>query len=65
MPTEYAIIERVETFIRHPVFSGSDKAMGFVLDDLEAMVDAGRIHPGTYCRLREMILNSPHFAREN
>ena len=46
------IIERVETFVRHPVFAGSDKAMDFVLNDLEAMVEAaGR--PATYRRLRD------------
>ena len=65
MHLESTIIERVETFVRHPVFAGSDKAMDLVLEDLEAMVEAGRIHPATYRRLREMILSSPHFARDN
>ena len=65
MQLESAIIERVETFVRHPVFAGSDKAMGLVLEDLESMVEDGRIHPATYRRLREMILGSSHFARDN
>jgi hypothetical protein len=65
MALEATIIERVETFVRHPVFAGSDKAMDLVLEDLEVMVEGGRIHPATYRRLREMILESPHFARDN
>lgn len=65
MTTESSIIERVETFIRHPVFAGSDQAMGMVLEDLEAMAEAGRLGQATYRRLREMILNSSHFARDN
>jgi hypothetical protein len=65
MYLEPAIIERVEAFVRHPVFAGSDQAMDLVLEDLEAMVEAGRIHQATYRRLREMILSSPHFASDN
>lgn len=65
MPLETSIIERVETFVRHPVFAGSDKALGLVLEDLEMMVEDDRLHPATYRRLREMILESPHFARDN
>ena len=65
MLLESTIIERDETFVRHPVFAGSDKAMDLVLEDLEGMVEAGRIHPATYRRLRQMILTSPHFAGEN
>ena len=65
MQPESAIIERVEVFVRHPVFVGSDKAMGTVLADLESMVEGGRIHQATYRRLRDMILGSPHFARDN
>ena len=65
MHLESTIIERVETFVRHPVFAGSDKAMDLVLEDLEAMVEGGRIHQATYRRLREMILRSPHFAGAN
>ena len=65
MQLESTIIDRVETFVRHPVFAGSDKAMDLVLEDLEAMVEAGRIHQATYRRLREMILRSPHFAGDN
>jgi hypothetical protein len=65
MHPESTIIERVETFVRHPVFAGSDKAMDLVLEDLEAMAEAGGIARGTYWRLREMILRSPHFAGNN
>ncbi len=65
MHLESTIIERVETFVRHPVFAGSDQAMDLVLEDLAAMVEAGRIHHATYGRLREMILSSPHFAGDN
>jgi hypothetical protein len=39
--------------------------MDLVLEDLEAMVEGGRIQQATYRRLREMILGSPHFARDN
>jgi hypothetical protein len=62
MDLEPTIIERVETFVRHPVFAGSDKAMGLVLKDLEAMVEGGRIQQAIYRRLREMIVRSPHVA---
>ncbi len=65
MHIESTIVERVETFVRHPVFAGSDKAMDLVLEDLEAMVEAGRIHQATYRRLRQMILGSWHFAGDN
>ena len=63
MHIESTLVERVETVVRHPVFAGSDRAMDLVLEDLEAMVEGGRIHQATYRRLREMILRSPHFAR--
>ncbi len=65
MHLESTIIDRVETFVRHPVFAGSDQAMDLVLEDLEAMVEGGRIPQATYRRLRQMILRSPHFAGEN
>jgi hypothetical protein len=65
MQLESTIIERVETFVRHPVFAGSDQAMDLVLDDLEAMVQGGQIGQATYRRLRDMILRSPHFASDN
>ena len=65
MHIEFTIVGRVETIVRHPVFAGSDKAMHLVLEDLEAMVDGGRIQRATYHRLREMILRSPHIARDN
>ena len=65
MHIESAIIERVETLVRHPVFAGSARAMGLVLEDLEAMVEGGRLPQATYRRLREMILRSPHIASDN
>ena len=65
MPLESAIIERVETLVRHPVFAGSDQAMGLVLEDLEAMMEGGRIPRATYHRLRKMILRSPHIVCDN
>ncbi len=65
MHLESTIIDRVETFVRHPVFAGSDQTMDLVLEDLEAMVEGGRISQATYRRLRQMILRSPHFAGEN
>jgi hypothetical protein len=65
MCLESTIFERVETFLRHPVFAGSDGVMETVLVDLESGVRAHRISQATYLRLRELILRSPHFAREN
>jgi hypothetical protein len=62
MLLESTIIERVETFVRHPVFAGSDQAMDLVLDDLESLERSGQIGPATYRRLCEMILHSPHLA---
>ena len=59
------IIERVETLVHHPVFTGSDKAMDLIIEELQAMVEAGRIHQATYRKLREMILRSPRFAGDN
>ena len=56
------ISERVETFVRHPVFAGSDQAMELVLDDLLAMEQSGQIGQATYWELREMVLRSPHFV---
>jgi hypothetical protein len=60
MRLESTIIEQVETFVHHPVFSGSDRTMNLVLDELEALERKGQISPATYLRLREMILHSPH-----
>ena len=60
MLLESTIIERVETFVQHPVFTGSDQAMGLVLDDLDTLERSGQIGQATYRRLREMILHSPH-----
>lgn len=62
MHLESTIIERVETFVSHPVFAGSDRAMELVLDDLESLVRSGQIGPTTYRRLRGMILRSPHIV---
>jgi hypothetical protein len=33
MLLESTIIERVETFVRHPVFAGSDKTLDLALND--------------------------------
>ena len=60
MRLESTLIERIETFVHHPVFTGSDRAMGLVLDDLETLERSGQIGPATYQRLRAMILRSPH-----
>jgi hypothetical protein len=60
MCLESMIIERVETFVHHPVFAGSDQAMDRVLDDLESLKRSGQIGQVTYRRLCEMILRSPH-----
>jgi hypothetical protein len=65
MCLESTIIERVEDFIRHPVFGGSDGVMETVLEDLESRACAQQISQATYRMLREMILRSPHFARNN
>ena len=62
MCLESTIIERVKTFVRHPVFAGSDRAMDLVLDDLKALARSGQIGQATYRRLREMIRRSPHLA---
>jgi hypothetical protein len=62
MHLEYTIIERVETFVRHPIFAGSDRAMDLVLDDLKSLERGGQIGQATYRRLREMILRSPHIV---
>ena len=39
--------------------------MDLVLDDLEAMVQGGKIGQVTYRRIRNMILCSPHFASDD
>ena len=62
MHLESTILERVETFVRHPVFAGSDRAMDLVLDDLKSLERSGQIGRATYRRLREMIRRSPHLA---
>jgi hypothetical protein len=65
MQLEATLIERVESLIRHPTFAGSDGVMETVLDDLESRASAHQISPATYRMLREMILRSPHFARNH
>ena len=65
MHLESAVIERVEILVRHPVYAGSDKTMDLILEDLDAMLEGGRIARATYRKLREMILRSPHFAGDN
>jgi hypothetical protein len=62
---ESTITERVEPFVSHPVFAGSDQAMDLVLDDLESLERNGRIGQATYRAHREMILRSPHIASDN
>ena len=62
MHIESTIIERVETYVRHPVFAGSDQAMDLVLDDLESLERRGQIGQATYRRLCGMILCSPHMV---
>ena len=62
MCLESTIIERVEDFIRHPVFGGSDGVMETVLDDLESRACAQQISQATYRMLREIVLSSPRFA---
>ena len=39
MLLEATIVARVETFLRHPVFAGSDEVMAGVLEDLEAKAE--------------------------
>ena len=65
MHPESAMIERVGTFIEHSPFVGAGGVMETVLDDLESRVSAHQISQATYGMLRQMILRSPHFARNN
>jgi hypothetical protein len=65
MRLESTIVERVVTFVRHPVIAGSDQAMSLVLDDPESLERSGQIGRATYRRLRGMILRSPHLAGDN
>ena len=65
MRLKCTISERVEAFIRHPTFAGSDGVMETVLEDLESRASAHQISHATYRRLREKILRSPHYARNN
>ena len=59
--TRIHIIERVETFVRHPVFAGSDRAMDLVLDDLESLERAAR-SASDLPEAPRMILRSPHIV---
>jgi hypothetical protein len=61
MLLEAAVIARVEMFIRHPAFVGSDQVMEGVLEDLEGKVEARQISPQEFARLRRLLLASPHF----
>ena len=64
MILETTIIERVETYVRHPVFTGSDDVMRDVLDDLADKAVARQISEATHRRLRALILRSPHFRAD-
>lgn len=61
MSLEATIVARVETFLRHPTFAGSDEVMVGVLEDLAGKAKARQISPEAFDRLRELILASPHF----
>ena len=65
MCLESTIIERVEDFIRHPVFGGSDGVMETVLEDLESRACTHQISQATNRMVSETILRSSHFARNN
>jgi hypothetical protein len=65
MLLESRVIERVETLARHPNFAGSDGVMETVLEDLESRACTHQISHATYRMPRQMILRSPHFARNN
>jgi hypothetical protein len=65
MCIESTIIDMVETFVQHPTFARSDAVMETVLDDLDSRACVHQISQATYLRLREMILRSPHFVRNN
>jgi len=58
---EADIVDRVQTYVRHPVFAGSDEVMAGVLEDLEDKAEARQISPEAFARLRNLILGSPHF----
>jgi hypothetical protein len=62
MRLESTITEQVETFVHHPIFTGSDQAMSLLLDDLESLERRDQIAQATYRKLREMILRSPHIV---
>lgn len=64
MICEADIIARVETYVRHPVFEGSDEVMQGMLEDLQGKVSRRQISGTTFDRLRELILHSRHF-RDN
>jgi hypothetical protein len=62
MTTEAAIVEQVETCVRHPVFRGSDAVLEKALQDLDSKAVDCQISAPTYRRLRDLILGSSHFA---
>lgn len=61
MSLEATIVARVETFLHHPTFAGSDEVMIELLEDLAGKAEARQISPEAFDRLRERILASPHF----
>jgi len=61
MLLETDIIARVEMYIRHPAFTGSDEVMEGVLEDLRDKAEARQIGHEAFERLRVLILDSPHF----
>ena len=61
MILESDLIVRVETYIRHPAFAGSDEVMRTLLSDLESRLEDHQVSPEAFSRLRSMILDSPHF----
>jgi hypothetical protein len=62
MRLESTIVKRCQTFVHNPVFTGSDQAMGLLLDDLESLERNDQIAQATYRKLRETILRSPHIV---
>lgn len=60
MILETDVIDRVESYVRHPVFQGSDMLILDVLRDLEMKADALQISRETFQKLRDLIRESPH-----
>ena len=57
---EADVIDRVETYVRHPVFDGSDEVIMDVLRDLESKLSSRQISPETFHKLRDLIHRSTH-----